>query len=304
MSADRIDALERKLFNLSTAQTIGIAVVTVLALALAGVLAGTMLQREQLPLEAPPAGDGSIVGLAAVNHVALRPVAELPARFKSAAGVALPAIWQGGDIFGQTLSPQPVTPTEPTGVASPTPGASPGASPAPAPAPSPTPGTDAPGTPTGAGVDLGPGIVTVPTPPPWAPAAQSPVHVVMFDGRGNAALAITTAADPATDASGAVAGAFYELIASNEQLSNVAFGDPVAIQPFGSLVSAAVMPYESTFSDPQGSFDLKGALWVGIRQDGAQLTMMAQTTPPENFVTNSAQWSEVIDGAFNSFAGV
>jgi hypothetical protein len=297
---DRIDALERKLFNLSTGQTIGIAVVTVLALALAGVLAGTLLQREELPLEAPESGDGTIVGLAALNRVALRPAGELGARAK-AAGVALPAVWQGGNVFAQTLTPEPVTPSEP-GAAAPTPGASPAPSPGASPAPvaSPTPATDDPGTSTGTGVDLGPGIVIVPTPPPWQILGQGPTHVVLADGRGNASLAI---AQP-TDASAAILGAFYDLIASNETLSNIRFGDPAALQPFGSIVSAAVMPYEATFSDPQGSFDLKGALWFGVRQDGGTLTMMAQTTPPTEFAPSEPEWGPIVNGAFGNFAGL
>ena len=289
MSAnDRIDALERKLFNLSTGQTVGIAVVTVLALALAGVLAGTLMRRDAIPLDTRTPDDGSMVGLA-LNANASKPAATLAARAPASAGVLFSTA-NSGNVFAQTLVPEPVA-SEP-GVASPTP-----AAPSPAPSPAPPPGT--PGT----GVDLS-GIVTVPTPPPWVVNAQSPTDALLADGRNNFVYAVTGTFDPASDASAQLLPAFVSLVASQEQMTQLRYGDPVAIAPFGSMVSAAVMPYEGLWTDSQGSFELRGNLWMGIRQDGAALAMTAETTPPTDFDASRPEWGPVIEGAYGNFAGL
>ncbi len=73
------------------------------------------------------------------------------------------------------------------------------------------------------------------------------------------------------------------------------------LQPFGSLVSIAVMDYQALWVDAQGSLPLYGQMYVGIRQDGTSLVMTAEHSPPEEFDASGTSWGPIIDDTFNAF---
>lgn len=298
---DKLERLERELFHFTKAQTIALSVAIILALALAGLLAGTLMKQPEVELETPTGENGEMVGAAGLQ----RPVVAAQ-RDVAGDGIVFAASFskdlaRAGKLRAQTLAPEPVASGSPSPAASPA--ASPVASPTPAtsPAASPTPGT----TPVqpGAGVDLS-GIVTVPTPPPWAVAYSDATQAALGDGRNNFVFAIIGKADPATDASGMMANAFNNLVAGQQQMSQIQVGQPQPIQPFGSLTSASVMAYQALWTDTQSSFPLMGNIWVGVRQDGMAFVMTAETTPPEDFGPSETEWSPVINGAYANFAGV
>lgn len=314
----RITRLERELFHFSKGQTIGLAVVIVLALALAGILAGTLMKRPAVDLAPPPStGGDSMVGAA---NTRLPAFTAARAATPTNSGTMVQALNATdakavGDALGQVLTPSPVpgapggtaptSPATPGGAATsaPAPQTSPGAPASPsAPSPAPSPGTT--GT-TGAGVSLS-GVVTIPTPPPWTVQGSDDDEAVMSDGRNNFVYALLGQTDPASDPNALLQNLFVEVVMSQEQMSQLQVAqEAVPIQPFGSIVAAALLPYKGLWSDAQGSFELMGGMFVAIRQDGVVLVMTAETTPPEDWAPSEAQeWGPVVNGAYRSFAGV
>lgn len=155
--------------------------------------------------------------------------------------------------------------------------------------------------PPGDGVTLGGGIATIPVPGGWSVLGQGDTDVLMGDDQGSWVYAIVGQEDPSTDA-GALLSQIVTDILPAENYSQLELSPVSPIQPFGSMVSAAVVDYQALWVDSQGSMPLYGQLFVGIRQDGASLVMSAEHNPPEEFEASYNSWGPVIDGAYNAFA--
>ena len=183
---------------------------------------------------------------------------------------------------------------------SPVPVAAPTAAPTSAPTSAPTAApTEAP-PPTGGGFEMG-AITTVPLPAPWEVlGASDDQSVAEFgDGANNYVYAETGTANPADDASAALGQAMGNLLA--EGYSQVETTAPAPLQPFGSIVSLAAANYSGLWGDAQGASEVAGAVFLGIRQDGSYLLMLAEATPPEVF--DQQIWAPLVDGAFGTFGG-
>lgn len=167
--------------------------------------------------------------------------------------------------------------------------------------PTPQP-TDAapPPPPAGDGVSLG-GVATIPLPSGWSVLGESDTDALLTDDQNTWVYAVVGQQDPSTDA-GAFLSQVVPQILPSENYSQLQLGEVAPIQPFGSMVSAAVVDYQALWVDSQGSMSLYGQLYVAIRQDGSSLIMTAEHTPPEEFEQSYSSWGPVIDGAFQAFA--
>ncbi|MPZ68855.1 MAG: hypothetical protein GEU71_04935 [Actinobacteria bacterium] len=155
--------------------------------------------------------------------------------------------------------------------------------------------------PPGDGVTLGDGIATIPVPGGWNVLGQGDVDVLLGDDQGSWVYAIVGQEDPSTDAGSLLSQIVTDILPA-ENYSQLQLSEVSPIQPFGSMVSAAVVDYQALWVDSQGSMPLYGQLFVGIRQDGASLVMSAEHNPPEEFEASYSSWGPVIDGAYNAFA--
>lgn len=176
-------------------------------------------------------------------------------------------------------------------------------SPAPEQTTEPTPQpTDAPPPPSGDGVSLG-GVATIPIPSGWSVLGQSDTDALLTDDQNTWVYGVVGQKDPSTDA-GAFLSQVIPQVLPSENYSQLQLGEVSPIQPFGSMVSAAVVDYQALWVDSQGSMSLYGQMYVGIRQDGASLILTAEHTPPEEFEQSHSSWGPVIDGAFQAFASL
>ena len=132
-------------------------------------------------------------------------------------------------------------------------------------------------------------------------SVEGDIDVLLGDDNGSWVYAIVGQEDPSTDA-GALLSQIVTDILPAENYSQLELSPVSPIQPFGSMVSAAVVDYQALWVDSQGSMPLYGQLFVGIRQDGASLVMSAEHNPPEDFEASYDSWGPVVDGAYNAFA--
>ena len=276
---------DETLTKLSRGQTIAMIVVTIAALAGAGALAGALMSgADSEPTTVIPNDNGD---LAPEEPGRRRNVGGLQESIMKVAGAGHLA---GGRTLAQDLSPSPVAtdaaPTpEPTTVG---------------PSPSPTVGPP-PATESHA---LAGGVSVIPLPDPWEVTGTNDTgtQAQFADGRGNWIWAGVFTDDPASDA-GAIIGENFNNFLPVENYSQLQTGEITAVQPGGSMTSFAVQAYRGLWTDSQGSIELMGNLWVGVRQDGQILVMTIETSPPESFETNIPMFGPLWEGAYNSFAG-
>ncbi len=169
------------------------------------------------------------------------------------------------------------------------------------PAPQPTEAEPRP-PPAGDGVSLG-GVATLPLPSGWSVLGQSDTDALLTDDQNTWVYGVVGQQDPSTDAGALLSQVIPEVLPS-ENYSQLQLGEVSPIQPFGSMVSTAVVDYQALWVDSQGSMSLYGQMYVGIRQDGASLILTAEHTPPDEFEQSNSSWGPVVDGAFQAFASL
>lgn len=194
-----------------------------------------------------------------------------------------------------SASPQPdpglPTPTDPTPTA-PTPTPEPTPTPTPEPTPEPPPAGDT--------VTIGNGVQIV-LPDTWQ-VAGSPGEssVNMSDGNGTYLFALTGTDNPSTDAGSIISGNLESLLPSSNY-SQVKMSDISPLEPFGSVVSFAVLDYKALWVDSQGSTPLYGQIYAAVRQDGTVLIINPEHSPPDEYEASYSSWGPVLENSFNLF---
>ena len=87
--------------------------------------------------------------------------------------------------------------------------------------------------------------------------------------------------------------------------SQVETADVVPLEPFGAMVSLAILDYRGLWTDNQASVPVYGRIIVMIRQDGTLLEMNVQSLGGlEQFNADQESWSRVVGTTMDAFAGV
>jgi hypothetical protein len=269
-------------FNSSRLKVIGLITAGVVLVGAIGGLAGVVLDPDRVETgdKVEPGSDSSGLGGAGnrAGHFKMR-----------------------GLVRGGGESPTPVgsvTPgsetASPTESISPTDSATPTESASPAPAPSP----DDTGT-----VTLGNGVQIF-IPPGWQVDYQDEFQTNFSDGKGNWAYAWSSNGVPTTmDAANLISENLDGLLPP-DNYTNRRYSEIGAIQPFGSVVSAAYMDYEALWVDSQGSVSLHGQIYSGIRQDGAGLIVLVEHAPAEDWDNGFEQVKDIVNATFSRFGGL
>jgi hypothetical protein len=204
---------------------------------------------------------------------------------------------------GGTGPPPPQVDADPTPITGttgePVPTTVPTTAPTAAPTPAATPGD---GGATGATVVLGGGAVTIPLPEPWQQDSinDDATQATLSTGQGDFAWAgLYTLQDPNADAAVELAGNYLAFLPP-EYYTQLQTSEVEPREPFGSMLSLAVLAYQGMWVDSQSTFPLFGNLWAGVNQQGEILFMSVEGTPPERFDTEA--WRPVLEGAYQSFA--
>lgn len=186
-----------------------------------------------------------------------------------------------------SASPQPdpglPTPTDPTPTA-----------PSPTPEPTPEP------PPAGDSVTIGNGVQIF-LPDTWQIAGDpGESSVNMSDGNGTYLYALTGTDNPSTDAGSIISGNLESLLPSSNY-SQVKMSDISPLEPFGSVVSFAVLDYKALWVDSQGSTPLYGQIYAAVRQDGTVLVINPEHSPPDEYEASYSSWGPVLENSFNAF---
>lgn len=291
MSANDFEA---RFFKLSKGATIALVAVIVAALAGAGSLTAALMKSEFNPKTVeqdgentgwvdPGTGDGGGGDEGGVVPLGSGPLA--------AGSAQRDRTFADGEIPLAQLSPEPVE----TGEATPGTGESSpegGQTAEPSPQPSPQGGSS---------VSLAGGQIVVPAPDPWEVLGSDEDEAFMGDGNGGIIYALVGSVDPATDAA-SLAQQTQDLFLPPDNYSQVQALEVKPGTPYGSMVSWVYYGYSAVYTDSQGSAEVWGNVWISVRQDGLALGILAENAPPEAF--GEERWRPVVDGAFQSFAGV
>ena len=203
------------------------------------------------------------------------------------------------------LDPAPVgntdpAPTEPGETTAPAPETT-----APAPetsAPAPEPEPDPQPAPAGDSVVIG-GNIAVPVLAGWEVFGSDESGVAM--GKGTDFIyAVTGTVKPSTDAGQLLSDQLKTMLPA-EQYPDLKVSDVVAQQPGGSIVSLALLEYEATWTDGQGTVPVHGVMFSAVRQDGTALIILGEHSPPKEFGDIYEQsLAPTIGGALGSMAGI
>ena len=279
-------------FNQSRMKVIGLITAGVVLVGALGGIAGVAFDPERTDDEElfqPGDGAGSVGSLG--NSVTRRSLLS--------AGPKLPV--------EDSASPTPVGSATPDSSQSPAATESPVTDESSPPEPSPSPTDDG-----GSGGDGGEGSaatlaatgVQVYVPPGWEIFGQDDTNLVMSNGQGSFATAFADSGfDPSADA-GQIIAQNIEQLFPPENYTQFATGDIQALDPFGSVVSMAGMPYESLWVDNQGSISLHGEIYVGVRQDGTIFIMSIEHTPVEDWDNAPPEMRDIINASYSAFGGL
>ncbi len=144
--------------------------------------------------------------------------------------------------------------------------------------------------------------VQVFVPDGWEIGGQGNDDVGLTNGDGSWAYALTGVDDPSVEAS-AVLSANLDSMLPPENYSQLNMSDVRPLPAFGSVVSIAVMDYESLWVDAQSSIPLHGQVYVAVRQDGVVLLISVEHTPPGDFTATIDDWGPVVDNTFALLGG-
>lgn len=289
---------DRALYRMGRGATIAIIVVIVLALAGAGLLAGALLAEEPDLRRGGPEGEAASALSFPARIGAAAPALPAGARFaigsRTAAGPRAAVLQPAVGALGQ-LQPSPVE----SG------GAAPGSTPT-----GQTPGqTPSPGPPPEDGgqvVTIGPDV-SVPVPSDWIVLFQDLDRVGIINASdGDYFFAIVGQDDPSADAAAVIEANFTTFVADNEGLVDLQTGDIISLDPFGSMVSRAAIPYNAVYADAQASYPASGLFFANVRQDGLVLLMIVEVwdvTSEEEWNAHIPHWAPAYVGAVESYAG-
>ena len=145
------------------------------------------------------------------------------------------------------------------------------------------------------------GNVVVPVPSDWQVFGSDDTGVAM--GKDNDFVyAVVGTVKPSADA-GQVLSNSLESVLPPEQYPDLRTSDVLPQQAAGSVVSFAMLEYEATWTDGQGTVPVHGAVFGAVRQDGTALILLGEHSPPEEFADAWPTLQAVLDPILLGFAG-
>lgn len=161
-------------------------------------------------------------------------------------------------------------------------------------------GPDLPGN--GEVVEVGPGVPVL-VPVGWQVTSQGEEDISFGSGDGSFGYVLTGVGDPAFEAS-AVITQNLSAVLPTENYSQLTTGDVRPLEPFGSLVSVAVMDFSALWVDAQSTFPLGGQVYAAVRSDGVIVLMVLEHTPPEDYEAAApGGWGDLLDGTLVLLGG-
>jgi hypothetical protein len=157
---------------------------------------------------------------------------------------------------------------------------------------------------TGAEYDIGYGA-RVFIPADWEVTQTADTRIWASNGRGSFAFA---AAGKYTDASvraGDVIQQNLEGLLPADSYTQLETAGPADFGrvPYGDLVSWSLLDYQALWADPQGSVEIYGQIYAGVRKDGAVLVVLIEHVPPDDWNETLYPRAAIVEQSFLRFAG-
>jgi hypothetical protein len=141
----------------------------------------------------------------------------------------------------------------------------------------------------------------------WNIDAQGGVEAYLRDGEGSFSYILSGDVDPSVPATTVLASNLDVLLPPEgytqrqivEEVRN--WGDG---EPFGTVVSSALMTYTALWVDTQGSAPIAGSIFLGVRSDGKVLVTLIEHIPPEEWDAAFEQAFRIAYNSFSRFAGL
>ena len=73
--------------------------------------------------------------------------------------------------------------------------------------------------------------------------------------------------------------------------------------PYGDIVSSSILDYQALWADPQGSVEIYGQIYAGVRKDGAALVVLIEHVPPDDWNETLYPRAAIVEQSFLRFAG-
>jgi hypothetical protein len=157
-------------------------------------------------------------------------------------------------------------------------------------------------------VVLDAGTVTVPVPDPWRVLASGDTYLYLQhpDNYTFIFAGVAAVEDPSVDFGTQMAAVFAQLVTNDTSYSDVQTSDVSQFQPWGGLVSVGRISYSAIWADDQGSYEVGGNVYLGIRQDGKIFAMLVEISPNDEatWTASAETWfGPIFIPSYGSFAG-
>jgi hypothetical protein len=80
--------------------------------------------------------------------------------------------------------------------------------------------------------------------------------------------------------------------------------DDFGTVPYGDIVSFSILDYQALWADPQGSVEIYGQIYAGVRKDGAVLVVLIEHVPPDDWNETLYPRAAIVEQSFLRFAGL
>jgi hypothetical protein len=73
--------------------------------------------------------------------------------------------------------------------------------------------------------------------------------------------------------------------------------------PYGDIVSWSSLDYQALWADAQGSVEIYGQIYAGVRKDGAALVVLIEHVPPDDWNETLYPRASIVEQSFLRFSG-
>jgi hypothetical protein len=157
---------------------------------------------------------------------------------------------------------------------------------------------------TGSDYDLGAGA-RIFIPSDWEITQTSDTRLWASNGKGSFAFAAVGSYADASVRAGDVIEQNLEGLLPPDTYTQLrtAGPDDFGTVPYGDVVSWSSLDYQALWADPQGSVEVYGQIYAGVRKDGAALVVLIEHVPPDDWNETLYPRAAIVEQSFLRFSG-
>jgi len=158
---------------------------------------------------------------------------------------------------------------------------------------------------TGVEYDLGyGGRIFIPA-PDWEVYQKFDTRLWAMNGKGSFAFAAVGKFNDASVTAGDVISGNLEGLLPPDTYTQLETNGPrdFGDVPFGDVVSSSTLDYQALWADAQGSVEIYGQIYAGVRKDGAVLIVLVEHVPPDDWNDTLYPRASIVEQSFLRFAG-